>query len=225
MHPSTSRYQSARCQSARYPSACVITAVAMIAVPASSARTQEIARTSQPAAAAQMANTPADKTTTGDRMQPQSSSYRLGPGDRVRIVVYGEKDLSGEYSVDGSGMLSFPLIGQMSAAGLSADALARAIQSRLSPDYLRDPNVSAEILTYRPFYIVGEVKTPGSYPYVSGMTVLNAVALAGGFTYRARDDKFYLNRTADGGGKEQLDATPDSKVEPGDVITVRERYF
>jgi polysaccharide export outer membrane protein len=205
----------------------VITAVAMIAVPASSARTQEIARTIQPAAAAQMANTPApaDKTTTGDRIQPQSSSYRLGPGDRVRIVVYGEKDLSGEYSVDGSGMLSFPLIGQMSAAGLSADALARAIQSRLSPDYLRDPNVSAEILTYRPFYIVGEVKTPGSYPYVSGMTVLNAVALAGGFTYRARDDKFYLNRTADGGGKEQLDATPDSKVEPGDVITVRERYF
>jgi polysaccharide export outer membrane protein len=72
---------------------------------------------------------------------------------------------------------------------------------------------------------VGEVKTPGSYPYVSGMTILNAVALAGGFTYRAREDKFYLHRMEDSGRKEELDATPDSEVKPGDVITVRERYF
>lgn len=220
MHPRTSRY----------PSPCVITALAMIAVQTTSALSQTTAPSSD--AVPQIANAPntgnAPSTGAADRgqtRQPQSSSYRLGPGDRVRIVVYGEKDLSGEYAVDGSGLLSFPLIGQIHADGLSADALSREIQGRLSPNYLRDPNVSAEILTYRPFYIVGEVKTPGSYPYVSGMTVLNAVALAGGFTYRAREDQFYLNRNSDGGGKKQIDATPNSDVEPGDVITVRERYF
>ncbi|WP_374468560.1 polysaccharide biosynthesis/export family protein [Ferrovibrio sp.] len=154
-----------------------------------------------------------------------SAGYRLGSGDRVRITVYGQPELTGEYAIDGSGALSFPLIGQIQAGGQSASGLEKALVDRLQPNYLKNPSVSVEILTYRPFYIVGEVRTPGSYPYVSGMTVLNAVALAGGFTYRAREGDFYVMRQMAEGGKGRLQAMPDTPVLPGDVITVRERYF
>ncbi|HEX6958803.1 MAG TPA: polysaccharide biosynthesis/export family protein [Ferrovibrio sp.] len=151
--------------------------------------------------------------------------YRLGSGDRVRITVYGQPELTGEYSVDGSGSLAFPLIGQVQAGGLTAASLEQLLVSKLKPDYLKDPSVSVEVLTYRPFYIVGEVRTPGSYAYVSGMTVINAVALAGGFTYRAKENSFYVTRTGENGEKTKLSASPDTPVLPGDVITVRERYF
>lgn len=153
------------------------------------------------------------------------SGYHLGSGDRVRITVYGQPELTGEYAIDGSGMLAFPLIGQVHAGGQSAGELEKTLVGRLQPDYLKNPSVSVEVLTYRPFYIVGEVRTPGSYPYVSGITVLNAVALAGGFTYRAREDDFYLMRGGANGHKTRLAAEPDTPVLPGDVITVRERYF
>ena len=156
---------------------------------------------------------------------PQDADYKLGSGDRVRIVVFNQKDMTGEYLVDGTGMLAFPLIGQVRAGGLTAHQLEKAIEAKLKPDYLRDPNVSVVVLTYRPFYIVGEVKTPGSYPYVTGMTIINAVDLAGGFTYRAKESSFYLTRTEKDGQKKRVDATPDTTVQPGDVITVRERYF
>jgi protein involved in polysaccharide export with SLBB domain len=149
----------------------------------------------------------------------------LGPGDHLRINVFNQKDLTGEYLVDGTGLLAFPLIGQVQAGGLTAHELERAIINKLKPDYLRDPNVNVVVLTYRPFYIVGEVKQPGSYPYVSGMTVINAIALAGGFTYRAKESSFYLTRADKDGRKNRMDATPDTSVQPGDVITVRERYF
>lgn len=155
----------------------------------------------------------------------QQSDYHLGPGDRIRIIVFGQKDMTGEYLVDGSGMLSFPLIGQIRAGGLTAAGLESEITSKLKPDYLKDPKVSVVVLTYRPFYIVGEVKTPGSYPYVSGMSVINAVALAGGFTYRAKEGSFYVDRAGKNGKKTRIDAGPDTSVQPGDVITVRERYF
>jgi polysaccharide export outer membrane protein len=143
----------------------------------------------------------------------------------VRITVFGQSDLSGEYAVDGTGVLAFPLIGQIRAGGRTASELEQQIVGKLKPDYLTDPRVAVEVLTYRPFYIVGEVKTPGSYPYVSGMTVLNAVALAGGFTYRAREESFYVTRTEKDGSKARVSAAPDTQVFPGDVITVRERYF
>ncbi|HTY69593.1 MAG TPA: polysaccharide biosynthesis/export family protein [Alphaproteobacteria bacterium] len=155
----------------------------------------------------------------------QSPDYRLGPGDRLRIIVFGQKDMTGEFAVDGTGLLSFPLIGQIKAGGLTAEGLEREITNKLKPDYLRDPKVSVVVLTYRPFYIVGEVKTPGSYAYVTGMSVINAVALAGGFTYRAKESSFYLDRTGRDGKKSRIDAGPDTQVQPGDVITVRERYF
>ncbi len=151
--------------------------------------------------------------------------YRLGGGDHVRITVFGQEDLTGEYQVDGSGKLSFPLIGEVQAGGLTARELERSIRAALSPQYLKDPRVSAEVLAYRPFYILGEVKTPGSYAYVSGMTVINAVALAGGFTPRAKVEDFYLARMGKEGRRDKVTASQDTPVQPGDVITVRERWF
>jgi len=181
---------------------------------------------------AQTNQTPAGPISASQQSQPTTAlpgqlteGYTLGSGDRVRITVYGQPELTGEFQVDGSGMLSYPLIGQVQAGGLTAKGLEQALIGKLKPDYLKNPSVSVEVLTYRPFYIVGEVRTPGSYPYVSGMTIINAVALAGGFTYRARENSFYLTRTGENGEKQKLTATPETPVLPGDVITVRERYF
>ena len=152
-------------------------------------------------------------------------SYRLGSGDRVRITVFGQPELTGEYAVDGSGQMSYPLVGQIGAGGMTAHELEKALIGKLSPNYLKNPSISVEVLTYRPFYIVGEVRTPGSYPFVSGMTVLNAVALAGGFTYRARETSFYVTRTGENGAKNKITAGAEATILPGDIITVRERYF
>ena len=154
----------------------------------------------------------------------QQSAYELGNGDRVLVTVFGQEELTGERVVDGSGNISMPLIGQVPAGGSTADELAAAIASELSPKYLNDPKVNIQVLSYRPFYIVGEVQKPGSYPYVDGMVVMNAVALAGGFTYRARDDQFYITRNTDP-EREKRVADVNSPVQPGDVVTVRERYF
>ena len=152
------------------------------------------------------------------------AGYRLGAGDHVKIVVFGQQDMTGEYAVDGQGMLAFPLINSVKAGGLTGAELAKAIENKLQPDYLQNPNVSVEVIGYRPFYIVGEVQKPGSYPYVNGMSVINAVALAGGFTYRAREENFWIRRASDK-GMQRAAAGPATPVYPGDVITVRERYF
>ena len=165
------------------------------------------------------------KVASGSPQANVDSNYQLGSGDHVRITVYGEQDLTGEYLVDGSGNLAFPLIGHVHAGGITAEALGHELEAKLSPDYIKNPHIAVEVLTYRPFYIVGEVKTPGSYAYVSGMTVLNAVALAGGFTYRARDDSFYVTRSMPNGEKSQIKADANSAILPGDIVTVRERYF
>lgn len=171
-----------------------------------------------------------DSTPRGGRMPPgatldRSSDYKLGAGDRMRIIVYGQENLTGEYVLDGSGVLAFPLIGQVQAKGMTPAQLEQAIVSRLHPDFLRNPSVSVEVMTRRPFYIIGEVKNPGSYPYVSGMLVINAIALAGGFTYRARESSFYIKRNDASGQPGRVSATQETPVQPGDVIMVRERYF
>ena len=154
----------------------------------------------------------------------QESEYRLGPGDKVQVTVYGQDELTGEHVVDSAGNISMSLIGSIPAAGESAATLEKRIADGLSPEYLQDPKVSVQVFGYRPVYVVGEVKSPGSYPYVDGMVVMNAVALAGGLTYRARDDEFYITRNADP-ERVKRQATPDSPVQPGDVVTVRERFF
>lgn len=152
--------------------------------------------------------------------QARGDDYRLGAGDRVRVTVFGHADLSGEFEIDGTGHIAMPLIREIEAAGRTARELEGVVADRLEPDYLRNPQVSVEVLSYRPFYILGEIKQPGSYPYVNGMTVWNAVALAGGFTYRARTNTVILRRA----GAEQR-VPMDSPVQPGDVIEVRERFF
>jgi polysaccharide export outer membrane protein len=159
-------------------------------------------------------------------LPPASSApgYILGPNDRVRVKVYGEPDIAGEYEVDSSGHVSVPLAGRIKAAGLTAKQLERSITSALSKGIVRDPRVNVEIAAYRPYYILGEVKKSGEYPYRLGLTVLDAVASAGGFTYRANENKVYLRRS--GVGVEEVYAL-DAPVPifPGDNIRIPERYF
>ncbi len=126
----------------------------------------------------------------------EEAGYRLASGDRLKVTVYGHTDLSGEFDVDSQGNVALPLIQDVSVTGLTVEQFEASITDKLQPDYLKHPKVSVEVLSYRPFYILGEVKTPGSYPYVSGMTVLNAVALAGGYTYRAKTKAVLITRHA-----------------------------
>lgn len=153
-----------------------------------------------------------------------ASSYRLAAGDRVRITVYGHEDLSGEFEIDGTGHITLPLIRIVRAEGYSTRELAEVISNELQPEYLKNPRVSAEVLNYRPFYIIGEVKEPGSYPYVNGITVINAVAVAGGYTYRARKGRIKIIRESDTSRRE-IPARPETPVLPGDVIEIPERFF
>jgi protein involved in polysaccharide export with SLBB domain len=173
------------------------------------------------------ANRGQEVAATPGRTSPVSAgdAYRLGAGDRVNITVFGQPDFSGNFPVDGTGNVAFPAIGPVRASGLTAAELGQRIASKLDPHYVKNPRVSVEVLSYRPFYILGEVRAPGGYPYVSGMSVVIGVALAGGFTYRARENSFYLLRVGPGGKRERIEANQDTAVEPGDVIEVRERYF
>jgi polysaccharide export outer membrane protein len=152
------------------------------------------------------------------------NSYVLGTGDKIRVIIYGEEDLGGEFQIDGSGYVSLPLIGQVQAAGSSAEQLEQEIGGKLSDGYLQNPRVSVEISTYRPFYVVGEVNKPGQYPYVNGMSALNAVALAGGYTLHADDGTIYVRRN--GSTKEEsLTADQMTRIYPGDIIRVAPSVF
>lgn len=151
-------------------------------------------------------------------------AYHLDSGDKVKVVVYGEDDLSGEFQIDGSGNLRLPLIGEVRAASLTTAELERAVEDKLAHGYLISPRVNAEVANYRPFTILGEVNKPGEYPYENGMTVLNAVAVAGGYTYRAEQDTVYIRRK--GAAKEERNPADDkTQVDPGDTIRVAERLF
>jgi protein involved in polysaccharide export with SLBB domain len=164
---------------------------------------------------------------TGQRTGGKATSdsdYKLGPNDRMRIIVYGQPNLTGEYALDGNGTLSFPLIGNVPANGMTPTELQHAIAAKLDPDYLRDPSVSVEVATRRPFYVVGEVQKPGSYPFVTDMTVLEAIATAGGQTYRANMASFYVKRV-ENGHVVRVAASQETHLEPGDTVMVRERYF
>ena len=151
-------------------------------------------------------------------------SYRLGEGDKVRVIVFGEEDLSGEFVVDDAGQISLPLVGQVPAANTTTRELELAVANKLKEGYLRDPRVSVEVLNFRPIYIHGEVNKPDKYPYVNGMTVMNAIAMAGGYTYRADTDDVYITR-GNSPVEQKVDVTPMTRVEPGDVIRVPERFF
>ncbi|MFV1982866.1 MAG: polysaccharide biosynthesis/export family protein [Thiohalomonadales bacterium] len=154
----------------------------------------------------------------------KSEDYHLGPGDKIRVTVYGHEDLSGKFEIDGTGRLSLPLIPSVNATGLTELRLEQAIIKKLKPDYLVNPRVSVEILSYRPFYIIGEVKNPGSYSYVNGMAVVNAVAVAGGYTYRAKTSAVTVIREKDQNRK-KMEVDQNTKIFPGDIIEVPERWF
>lgn len=176
------------------------------------------------AVAAQEASQPGPPTQASDAGAANPVSYRLGPGDKLRINVFGEDTLSGEFDVPGAGTIAFPLIGDVQASGLTVSELESEIEGRLKPDYLKDPHVSIEVLNYRPFYILGEVMKPGEYPYTNGLTVLNAVATANGFTYRADTHKVYIKR-ANSPAEIVTKLNATTPVEPGDTIRIGERFF
>jgi polysaccharide export outer membrane protein len=172
--------------------------------------------------------------TPGDTLPPVpppvTGEYRLGPGDQIRITTFGEQQLTGDFRVGDTGRVALPLIGGVDANGRTPSELSAAIAKTLADSKLYvDPKVTTEVTSYRPIFILGEVARPGQYPYQPGMTVVTAVAVAGGFTYRAVKDQFSIVRATDakaGDGKAvEGRAERQSAVQPGDVITVFERTF
>ncbi len=153
-----------------------------------------------------------------------AEAYRLGSGDRLRLIVFGEDSMSGEFVVSGAGTLSLPLIGEVQAAGLTVPGLQRAVEEQLSQGYLINPRVSAEVINYRPFFIMGEVNEPGTYPYSDNLTVINAVATAGGFTYRADQRRVFIRREG-ATGWQTYRLGSETRVSPGDTIQIGERFF
>jgi polysaccharide export outer membrane protein len=153
-------------------------------------------------------------------------AYRLDTGDKLRVVVFGQEGLSNSYFVDAAGQVTIPLIGPVSARGLTTQALARAVAAKLRAGFIRDPHVAIEVETYRPFFILGEVTQPGQYPYVPNMTVETAVAIAGGFTPRAYRYDVKIDRPTAGETMRSRAAVPLlTRVEPGDTIVIKERWF
>ncbi|HEY7299125.1 MAG TPA: polysaccharide biosynthesis/export family protein [Xanthobacteraceae bacterium] len=149
---------------------------------------------------------------------------RLAAGDKVRVIVFGEDKLSGEYQIDNSGGLSLPLAGTIPAAGLTKVELEESLTKKLKGAYLRDPKVTVDVTSFRPFYVLGEVSKPGEYPYRSGLNVLSAIAIAGGSTYRASTSKVLIQRS----GTTEMTEYPQATtvlIMPGDVVRVPERFF
>jgi polysaccharide export outer membrane protein len=152
-------------------------------------------------------------------------AYHLGPGDQVRIITLSEDRLTGEFRVNDSGALALPLLGTVPAAGLTTAELEQALSAALvKAQLIREPSVAVEVSSYRPIFVLGEVNKPGQYPYQPGMTVVTAVAVAGGFTYRAVEDRASIVRSIDGKAVEGR-AVRQTYVQPGDVITIYERRF
>ncbi|WP_240758977.1 polysaccharide biosynthesis/export family protein [Lichenicoccus roseus] len=154
-----------------------------------------------------------------------SSAYSLGPGDEVRVITVGEDSLSGDFHVSDAGNVAMPMLGAIKAAGMTTTQLGDEIEAEAkNRSILRDPQVSVEVTNYRPIFVLGEVAKPGQYPYQPGMTVLTAVTVAGGFTYRAVEDYASIVRS---NGKTSVEGKVQrqSFVKPGDVVTIYERHF
>jgi polysaccharide export outer membrane protein len=190
----------------------------------------QIAPSSYPAALATSprviyAATPVAPNTVADAyaaapMAAHDAPYHLDAGDKLRVVVYGQEGLTNTYAIDAGGSITMPLIGAVPARGKSPARLAGDISARLRNGYIREPSVAVEVETYRPFFILGEVAAPGQYPYVPNMSVESAVAIAGGFTPRAKRDNVTL--THDAG---RVVVPPGTSISPGDTILVGERWF
>jgi len=153
----------------------------------------------------------------------ERAEYQLGSGDELRITVFGEADLTGQFLVGSQGTIAYPLVGDVRAAGLTVGEFTQTLQQALQ-NFVRAPNVSVQVTNYRPFYILGEVTRPGTYPYSTDLTVLNAVATAGGFTYRANRGRVYIRR-ANETEERAYPLTIATPVLPGDTVRIGERLF
>jgi polysaccharide export outer membrane protein len=153
-----------------------------------------------------------------------NAPYTLAAGDRLRVIVFGQDTLSNSYAVDGSGHISMPLIGLVQAHGATTAVLERTIEAKLRAGYLREPKVAVEVEAYRPFFVLGEVTAAGQYPFINGMTVQNAVAVAGGFSPRASQSGAVITRIVNG-RTITAGVAMTQQVRPGDTITIRERFF
>jgi polysaccharide export outer membrane protein len=152
------------------------------------------------------------------------AAYRLDAGDRLRVVVYGQEGLTNTYAIDAGGSITMPLIGAVSARGRTPARLAAEISAKLRNGFIREPSVAVEIEAYRPFFILGEVAAPGQYPYVPNMSVESAVAIAGGFSPRARRERVTLTHT-DASGSMRIVVPLGTALAPGDTVLVGERWF
>jgi polysaccharide export outer membrane protein len=157
-------------------------------------------------------------------MASYDTGYRLDAGDKLRIVVYGQDGLTNTYAVDAGGNITMPLIGAVPARGSTPAGLAQAIAAKLRNGYIREPYVAAEVEQYRPFFILGEVAAPGQYPYVPNLTAESAVAIAGGYTPRARKAAFKLTRRNEVGAVTAV-VPPNTPLQPGDTVVIGERWF
>lgn len=153
-----------------------------------------------------------------------ASPYTLASGDRVRVLVFGQDSLSNAYSVGSTGAISMPLIGDVPIYGQTTSQAERAIEARLRQGFLRDPHVSMEVEAFRPFFVLGEVTAAGQYPFINGMTIRKAIAIAGGFTPRGNQHFADVTRMID--GRPVVGQFPlDWPLRPGDTVTVEERIF
>ncbi|MBR0752559.1 polysaccharide export protein [Bradyrhizobium jicamae] len=155
---------------------------------------------------------------------PFDGAYHLDAGDRLRVVVYGQEGLTNTYAIDAAGSITMPLIGSVPARGRTPSGLAAEISAKLRGGFIREPSVAVEIESYRPFFILGEVAAPGQYPYVPNMTVESAVAIAGGFSPRAKRDRVTLTHT-DASGAGRFVVPLGTPISPGDTVFVGERWF
>jgi polysaccharide export outer membrane protein len=155
---------------------------------------------------------------------PYDAPYHLDAGDRLRVVVYGQEGLTNTYAISAGGTITMPLIGAVPARGRTPTALAADITAKLRDGFIREPSVAVEIESYRPFFILGEVQAPGQYPYVPNMTAESAVAIAGGFSPRAKRDRVTLTHT-DASGTSRAVVPPGTPISPGDTVLVGERWF
>lgn len=152
------------------------------------------------------------------------TDYTLGVGDKVRINVYGQDELTNEYIVEPNGVISLPLIGSVGAAGYTSQEVKDMIVDKLQPDYMVNPQVSVEITGFRSMYVLGEVRNPGKYEYVPNMTVMQAVAIAGGYTYRASEGSAEVTRHVKG-ALNTFTVDDKTMLKPGDTILVKRRWF
>jgi polysaccharide export outer membrane protein len=164
---------------------------------------------------------------SAEAMQQSSAAaqaYRLAPGDKVHVTVFNEANLSGDYVVSPDGRVTLPLAGGLQAAGLTLPQFQAAVTQLLQNGFVQDPNVTITASDLRPYYILGEVKKPGRYSYTPDLTVLNAVATAEGFTYRANTGAIYIRRASEPSERE-VELTATTAVMPGDTIRISQRYF